>query len=177
MLYRRFIWSVDVHILCNWFLWCDLSVNIHLTTFTRNTVQKIVISKRSVAVIQSRYSSRWQHTDFRQGSHCCHILVPNIKFIIQHMDQGVAASLKWYNRTDLFRTLADANDNLVAFWEKITLLSALYGMSLGMVHCTTSNTCSIVWETSSGFRRWFLQFLERSKHIWSYQTGKYFERF
>jgi hypothetical protein len=45
------------------------------------------------------------------------------------MDQGVIAFMKQCYQSDLLRTLANEDDNIIALWKKMIVLVAMYGIS------------------------------------------------
>jgi hypothetical protein len=64
------------------------------------------------------------------------------------MDQGVIASMKCHYKADLLRTVANGNSNIIALQKKMTIGCCLWHIA-GMAFCESSNTGSVIEETSS----------------------------
>ena len=56
-------------------------------------------------------------------------LPPNVTSLIQPMDQDVISSMKRLYRSGLLITLTEEDDDLINFWEKMSVLDALHGIA------------------------------------------------
>jgi hypothetical protein len=82
--------------------------------------------------------------------------MPSVSFqwSVQPMDKRVIVSVQQHKLADNLRTFPDKDDNVVALWRKVTVVVAV-----PLVVDCTSNTCSVLEETSCRFRRWWLRFV------------------